>query len=40
MQPAVEHFMCGERGRVARVPDNTNTLEMLGHFLRVLVANE
>jgi molecular chaperone GrpE len=29
--------MCGERGRVTGMTDNTDTLEMVVHFLEVLV---
>jgi hypothetical protein len=32
--------MCGQRGGVTRMTDNTNTLEMILHFLVVLVPNE
>ena len=36
-QPAIEHFMCRQGRRVTRVSYNTDTLEMIVHFLNVLV---
>jgi molecular chaperone GrpE len=36
-QPAVEHFMCCQCGGVTWMPHNANTLEMIVHFLEVLV---
>ncbi|MNL13312.1 hypothetical protein D3C87_1342150 [compost metagenome] len=39
-QPAIQHFMCRQRGRVTWMSDNPNTLEMIIHFLEVLVPND
>ena len=39
-QPAIQHFMCRQCGRVTRMADDPNTPEMIIHFLEVLVPDE